>query len=332
MPLIPIRWSIWVAMASMVASCDRAPAQEPASAAPAQETVAHEPAPVRNSSRLSRPTPARLIAVGDLHGDLDHTRRALRLAGAINMQNQWIGGPLDVVQTGDEIDRGDDDREILDSVEQWQVQAKAAGGEFIALLGNHELMNAALDFRYVTPRGFASFRTFAFADASSESTILDREQAGRAVAFGPGGAYAMLLAARPLYIQVGETVFVHGGVLPKHLRYGLDRMNDEVDAWLRRKRPAPPDVVVAEDGPVWTRKYSEGPGADACESLTQVLAALGAKRMVVGHTVQMGGITSACENHVWRIDVGLSHAFGGPIEALQIEGDQVVVLRESTPQ
>jgi hypothetical protein len=44
--------------------------------------------------------------------------------------------------------------------------------------------------------------------------------------------------------------------------------------------------------------------------------------------VQPGGITSDCNEHVWRIDVGLSHAFGGPIEALQIEGDKVVVLRE----
>jgi hypothetical protein len=44
--------------------------------------------------------------------------------------------------------------------------------------------------------------------------------------------------------------------------------------------------------------------------------------------VQSTGITSACEGRVWRIDVGLSHAFGGPIEALQIEDDQVVVLHE----
>jgi len=51
--------------------------------------------------------------------------------------------------------------------------------------------------------------------------------------------------------------------------------------------------------------------------------------MVVGHTVQRGGITSARNGKVWRIDVGLSHAFGGPIEALQIEGDSVAVLREA---
>jgi hypothetical protein len=56
-----------------------------------------------------------------------------------------VGGRLVVVQTGDEIDRGDDDREILDHVEEGERQAAAEGGELVALLGNHEIMNAALD-------------------------------------------------------------------------------------------------------------------------------------------------------------------------------------------
>lgn len=321
---VPIRWSISMAIALMALACDRAPVQEPERAPPTQQVVAS----TRISGGLSRPAPARLVAIGDLHGDIDHTRRALRLAGAIDATGQWAGGSLVVVQTGDEIDRGDDDREILDSVERWEGQAKATGGEFIALLGNHELMNAALDFRYVTPRGLASFGWAPLSDAAMAPGRLDHEQEGRAAAFGPGGPYARLLARRPIVTKVGDTVFVHGGILPKHVRYGLDRMNSEVDSWLLGSRSAPPEVLVAEDGPVWTREYSAPGDPDACSSLATVLAELGAKRMVVGHTVQPGGITSACNERVWRIDVGLSHAFGGPIEALQIEGDKVAVLRE----
>jgi hypothetical protein len=271
------------------------------------------PEPVHLSDRLTRPSPIRLVAIGDLHGDLDHARRALRLAGAIDVHDTWTGGKLVVVQTGDEIDRGDDDRTILDDVDMWKAQARAAGGEVVALLGNHELMNASQDFRYVTAGGQS-----AFADAG-----------GRAAAFAPGGPYARHLAERPLFIDVGGTVFVHGGVLPKHVAYGLDVMSDETDGWLAGKRPSPPSIVVAEDGPVWTRAYSEDP--PDCAALGEALAALGARRMVVGHTVQKGGITSACEGRVWRIDVGLSHAYGGPIEALQIEGDAVSVLREGSP-
>ena len=41
----------------------------------------------------------------------------------------------------------------------------------------------------------------------------------------------------------------------------------------------------------------------------------GAQRMVVGHTIQPSGITQACEQRVYRIDVGLSHGCGnGPTQ------------------
>jgi hypothetical protein len=53
--------------------------------------------------------------------------------------------------------------------------------------------------------------------------------------------------------------------------------------------------------------------------------------MVVGHTVQHRGVNGACEGHLWRIDVGLSHYFGGPIQVLEIRGDDIAVLREASP-
>jgi hypothetical protein len=149
--------------------------------------------------------------------------------------------------------------------------------------------------------------------------------------FAPGGPYARLLASRPFVVKIGDTVFVHGGVLPKHVSYGLDRINDELDAWLLGTRPAPPELLVANDGPVWTRAYSNDEAQADCAELTRTLALLGAKRMVVGHTVQRTGINSACEGKVWRIDVGMSHYFGGPIQVLDIDGEQVKVARDPSP-
>jgi hypothetical protein len=96
-------------------------------------------------------------------------------------------------------------------------------------------------------------------------------------------------------VKVDETVFVHGGILQKHVAYGLDRMNDELDAWLSGERRDPPSVVVAEDGPVWTRAYSTEGDTPACSELSATLATLGPRRMVVGHTVQRGGANSACD-------------------------------------
>src|ERR1700733_15173971 len=152
-----VRAIVLLAPALLFASsaCSRSTAPEPESA-PVLEP-APPVSPVSLSAKLAFAAPERLLAIGDLHGDLDHARRALRLAGAIDASDRWVGGRLVVVQTGDELDRGDDDRAILDLVEDLKKQATAAGGELVALLGNHEIMNAAQDFRYVTIGGFAAF-------------------------------------------------------------------------------------------------------------------------------------------------------------------------------
>ena len=60
--------------------------------------------------------PERLIAIGDIHGDFRAAKKALKLAGVIDGDNQWIGGETWVVQTGDQLDRGDDEEKILESV------------------------------------------------------------------------------------------------------------------------------------------------------------------------------------------------------------------------
>jgi hypothetical protein len=92
------------------------------------------------------------------------------------------------------------------------------------------------------------------------------------------------------------------------------------------ERASLPPLVAAEDSPVWTRAYSAGP-EPACAELAQVLAALRARRMVVGHTPQASGVNEACGGALWRIDVGLARHYGGPLEALQIAQGRASVLR-----
>jgi hypothetical protein len=63
--------------------------------------------------------------------------------------------------------------------------------------------------------------------------------------------------------------------------------------------------------------------------LATALDHVGAKRMVVGHTPQKGGITSACNDRVWRIDIGLASHYGSALaQVLAIDEDKVSVLRE----
>src|SRR5262249_39278576 len=149
---------------------------------------------------VSKPAPERVVAIGDLHGDLEATRRAFRLAGAIDDKDAWSGGKLVVVQTGDTIDRGDDDRKILDFIERLKGEASKAGGEVVALVGNHEIMNAELDFRYVTGGGFSAFSDVTPKDDSAAvaASKVGGTERGRAAAFLPGGPYAQMLARRPV--------------------------------------------------------------------------------------------------------------------------------------
>ena len=278
------------------------------------------------------PAPARVVAIGDLHGDLDAAKRVLRLAGATDAKGAWIGGKLLVVQTGDEIDRADDDRAVLDLFEALKGEAAKAGGEVVAMAGNHEIMNASFDFRYVTPGAFTTFSDVKPKNDGVAAALehLDAPTRGRAAAFAPGGPYATMIAKRPVIYRAGDTMFVHGGILPKHVAYGIDRINDEARAWLLGERSDPPRALTSEDGPLWTRMYSAATGREECATLNETLTALGAKRMVMGHTVQRNGINAACDGKAWRIDVGMSRVYEGPIQALAIEGDKVTVLKEPT--
>jgi hypothetical protein len=299
---MPIRLALAVALSACEAQRSPDPAPASGRARPAPEAAA-PPAPAVSEPPTRLPAAARVVGIGDVHGDLEATRRALRLAGAIDERDAWIGGALVVVQTGDQLDRGDDEPEILDLFDALAERSAAAGGAFVALNGNHEIMNVQGDLRYVTPGGFADF-------GGPEA---------RVAAFAPGRESALRLARRNVAVIVGDTVFVHGGVLPEHVAVGLEELNARTRAWIRGEAPRPPEEVAGERGLLWVRDYSDDPvPAEVCDRLALALARLGASRMVVGHTVQKDGITSACDEKVWRIDVGMAAAYGGRTAVLEI--------------
>lgn len=330
----------WCLPLLIMSSCDSQPTSRVRAAPPPsanRPVAATEPGkglvPPRLPSFAASSFPAgrRTVAIGDLHGDVEATRGVLRLAGATDGAGQWVGGDLVVVQTGDQLDRGDTEKEILDLLDRLEAQAKAAGGAVHVLNGNHETMNAGGDFRYVTAGGFREFE-------GSDSRMLPASVLGqlpehtraRAAAFFPGGRYAKMMSRHRVIAIVGDSVFAHGGVLYKHVTYGIDRLNAEVRRWLLGDA-AEPRVILTPEAPVWSRLYSEGtPDSSACAELALVLDALKAKRMVVGHTVQNTGISSACNDRVWRIDVGMSAHYGGThLEALEIQDGKVRVLRQA---
>ncbi len=270
----------------------------------------------------------RVVAVGDLHGDLGAARAALQLAGAMDQEDHWIGGDLILVQTGDILDRGDDELEIWELFDRLAEEARASGGAIYLLNGNHELMNAYQDFRYVTEGGFLDFRDTPLPSSPDSALLaLSPDRQGRAAAFLPGGSAALRMAGQNIALVVGETLFVHGGILPSNLTLGLDSLNAQAREWLRGERPEP-EWVRGEESPVWARLYSRQPDPAACDTLCWTLEELELERMVVGHTVQESGITGFCGGRVWAIDVGMADAYGGRPEVLEIREGRVQSLRK----
>lgn len=299
------------------------------------------PAPTPAASCQLAPLPDRLpaaervVAIGDLHGDLGAARAALRAGGLIDAQDRWSGGATVAVQTGDVTDRGDDEPEVLALLARLEREAAAVGGAFVALDGNHELMNAAGDFRYVTDDGIADYAHLSDGGGRVDQALaaLPEGIRGRFAAFRPGGPVARELAARRVAVVVGDTAFAHAGLSAGQ---DLAALNRTSRCWLSGCAPtacapgAPtggdplPAALTDPEGPLWTRAYGGDP--PDCARLETALAAHGVARMIVGHTVQ-AGINAACDGKLWRIDVGLARGYGGPIEVLELRGGTATVLR-----
>jgi len=272
----------------------------------------------------------RVVAIGDIHADLGVLRLALRTAGAIDASDRWIGGALTIVQLGDLIGRSDEERQVLDFVFELQGRARTSGGVVYALIGNHEVFGGRLDNQAVGPNPFPAWEQVPGLRLDDPRLRhLPPDARARGAALMPGGPYARRLANWPVVLKLGQTVFVHGGVVPRWARYGIDRINRETRDWLLGKTEEPDSAWGVDDGDrvMWTRQFSANVTLADCDVLNESLKILGARRMIVAHTVHPE-ITARCAQRVWAVDVGMSRAYGGRVEVLEIVDDSKLrVLR-----
>lgn len=270
--------------------------------------------------------PARVVAIGDLHADIAAARAAFQAAGATNASGDWIGGSLTVVQMGDLIGRSDDERQVLDFVFDLQRKAAQGGGRVYALIGNHEVMGGRVDNQAVGRNPFPAYEDVpGLRRDDPRLGILPPHERARGAALMAGGPYARRIAELPVVLKLGETVFVHGGVTPRWARHGIDRINREVSAWLQGGTPEPDSSLGVDNGDrvMWTRQFSANVDPADCAALAESLRILRARRMIVAHTVHPE-ITPRCSDQVWAVDVGMSRAYGGSVQVLEIVDDRTL--------
>ena len=240
----------------------------------------------------------KLVAVGDLHGDLDAALDVLRMAGLVDDAGAWSGGTATLVQTGDTTDRGPQSKEVVELMKRLVDEADAAGGRVVPLLGNHEVMNLQGDWRYVHPDDVAGF-----------GGVEERK-----AELAPDGDLGAWLRTLDVVAVVDGVVFTHGGVSRQAAALGLDHWNAQVSGLVYGARPGLSDPA----SPIWYRGYLQDPEAEACATLSRALTALSAERMVVGHTTQDSGrVAERCDGRILGIDTGISAHYGGHLAAVE---------------
>ena len=201
-------------------------------------------------------SPRRLVAVGDVHGELEGLRAILGVAGLLGEADVWAGGAAVLVQTGDLLDRGAAVREVMDLLMGLQAAAAEAGGEVLVLTGNHESMNLLRSLRDVAPEAFGAFadegsegrRRAAFDQwrrwlavhlerlgeearevaPAGEEEWLAAHPPGRLEyqqALGAEGVYGQWLRSLPVAVRVERTLLLHAGLSAAYADLSVDEVN-----------------------------------------------------------------------------------------------------------
>lgn len=321
---------------------------------------------------VEHPMPERLVVVGDLNGDDDALGVILSANGIIDRDGSWCGEGVHFVQLGDIVNRGSSARAALERLMRLAEEAPARGGRVSVLLGNHEAMVTLGNLAWCSPEEMLDFASpeervaFEVARSSAIYAMLGRARSnglttpiigalraweeqhapGREAylrALGPDGEHGRFLRSLPLAIRVGRVLLTHGGLAYRYAEHGLAALHEELLAiWAtapEREDDLPIDsLLLADDGPLWNRRFVLGESQRLEDELYASLRVVGAATMVVGHTrtdqLPGGARGQPALRYGGRLlcaDVGIGSSGGAPA-ALVFEGDDVWVWRPEEPR
>lgn len=157
-------------------------------------------------------------------------------------------------------------------------------------------------------------------------------------AWAPSGELGRWAAGNPAVVKIGGTLFAHGGLSAEYAQAGIDEINRRSRAAMAAADDAPTSILNDPLGPLWyrglvTRDPKVDPDGAAVavtkprlpleQELAQILAANGAKRIVVGHTPTRSGIIVSEGGRLIRADSGISRYYSGQLSYVEIVGDIV---------
>jgi hypothetical protein len=288
-----------------------------------------------------RPVPKRIVALGDVHGDIAGLACILRDRGLIDKKGRWTGERAHLVLSGDLVG-GRNARLLLQMVMRLGEEAAAAGGGVHSLLGNHDIQ--VFFKEYQNHEGKTMFLKHKV-DGSKAKSLRD--------AFKGETVFARWLRERNALIRIGPTIFAHAGLNVWGFKHHPERMNATIRAWIRYWQGVgtKPDLrtqwaalgsgadwSTPSAGPLWTRSYrvdkkkkaaarKKNTSAPDAEELSKLLKKYRARRLVVGHApVARKEILLSHPFYgrkVIMLDTRISQKQGGRLSCLEIRGDDL---------
>lgn len=237
---------------------------------------------------------SRQFVISDIEANFTALRKLLLAAGVIDQKFNWTFGEGHLVLTGDFVDRGDHQTEVLWLIYSLEEKAKAAGGYVHYVLGNHEIMNLSGDIRYLHPK----YAEVSALIGSHYMSLLDEQtELGR------------WMRSKNIIERVGDMLYVHGGVSAdinildmnaKEINelsrpYYADTMYNYSDPRIA--------VIYYDNGPFWYRGYYAGTAKASMSQVDSTLAKHRAKYVVTGHTIVADSITTWFNGKVINADV-----------------------------
>lgn len=255
----------------------------------------------------------RLFVAADIHGHRAEFRAALVEGGLADRDGRWTGGSARLWLLGDYVDRGPDGLGVIDDIQALAGGATAAGGEVVALLGNHEVqLLAAHHFGTAPVDGLdepGGFRG-GWARYGGREHDLDRLTAG----------YRDWMSALPAVALVDDFLLVHSDTL-RYLDFGstVAEINTTVAGLL-----AHPDAAAWVG---FTDRMSDRGAfrSDDGAAVSRLLDALGGTVLVHGHSTltKYFGVSPAAVTAAVRYGGGRIVAVDGGV----YEGGRILLTR-----
>ncbi len=245
--------------------------------------------------------------VSDIEGNFKAFRKLLQANNVIDTNFNWTFGTGHLVLTGDFVDRGNQQTEVLWLIYSLEEKAKAAGGYVHYVLGNHEIMNMSGDLRYLHPR-------------YQEHAGLLKEKF--VTLYGENAELGRWLRTKNVVEKIGDILFCHAGISESVNRMDLStaKINELVrpyypDSTYKYNSPQT-DTLYSDLGPFWYRGYYHGNKRAGSTQVDSTLSKYGVKHIATGHTVIADTISVWYKGKVLNTDV---HHAKGHSEALLME-------------